>query len=379
MSDSNDFPGGAPYRRPPYSFPTDQVPPEYSEYDNRQYYRQGGYTWSYGRSSVRPVRRELNWKRPLLFYLLTWLSTTMVGQMYTGGGFWSGLWFSVPLMTILTCHEFGHYFQSRRYGVYSTLPYFIPVPFPPFGTFGAFIQMDARIPNPKALFDIGITGPLAGLVPTLIFMVIGIALSSVEAVSASAGGMTFGEPLLFRWVSTLFFDRSIPGTDLLLHPIGMAAWTGLFITSLNLIPIGQLDGGHVFYALLKRRAPAAARAIFALIVTAVILFEQWQWILMILLIVLIGVVHPPTADDSVPLGRFRTILGVLTLAFVIIGLTPNPIEQTPPPEPESPFSPELPNVKPNYSFERFIPEETDTPVFAFEGRGRSKNEGEIEG
>ena len=270
--------------------------------------------------------------------------------MYSGGGFLSGLWFSVPLMTILTCHEFGHYFQSRRYGVYSTLPFFIPVPFPPFGTFGAFIQMDARIPNRRALFDIGITGPLAGLVPTLIFMLIGIALSEIGPVPTGTGSLIFGEPILFRAVSMLFFDRSIPGTDLMIHPIAMAAWTGLFITSLNLIPIGQLDGGHVFYALLHRRAPAATRLIFALIVAAVVLFEQWQWIVMLVLVMLIGVVHPPTADDSVKIGRFRTLLGIATLAFIFIGLTPNPIQESEPLDAPQHEAPEIPDLKPMLSY-----------------------------
>lgn len=335
-----------------FNSPHDLSPPNqtpYQPYQPTYYYHLSGYS-----SGQRQGRRAFRWKKPLLFYVLTWFSTTFIGQMYSGGGFLNGLWFSVPLMTILTCHEFGHYFQSRRYGVYSTLPFFIPVPFPPFGTFGAFIQMDARIPNRRALFDIGITGPLAGLVPTLVFMFVGIALSSVESISAASGGLTFGEPILFRAVSMLFFDRSVPGTDLIIHPIAMAAWTGLFITSLNLIPIGQLDGGHVFYALLHRRAPAATRLIFALIVAAVVLFEQWQWIVMVLLVMLIGVVHPPTANDSVKIGRFRTVLGIVTLAFIFIGLTPNPIQESEPIESPRREAPEIPDLKPmlSYRFER---------------------------
>ena len=138
---------------------------------------------------------------PILFFFLTWISTTFVGSLYADGGFLSGLWFSVPLMTILTCHEAGHFLQARRYGVYSSLPWFIPVPFPPFGTFGAIISLDARIPDIRALFDIGISGPLAGLVPPLIFLVIGIAFSTVGAVSPTPETLVFGEPLLFRWIA----------------------------------------------------------------------------------------------------------------------------------------------------------------------------------
>ncbi|MBO7725894.1 MAG: site-2 protease family protein [Thermoguttaceae bacterium] len=280
-------------------------------------------------SSPEPRRRVF---LPILMYVLTWISTTWVGSLYAGGSFLSGLWFSVPLLIILTCHEMGHFLQARRYGVRSSFPWFIPVPFPPFGTMGAVITLDRRIPNIRALFDIGITGPLAGLAPTLVFLVIGVAFSSVAEVTPGPGTLIFGEPLLFRWVSALFFDRSAPSVDLVLHPIGMAAWTGLFITSLNLFPIGQLDGGHVFYALLKRRARPAVRILFVLVVAAVVLTGAWQWALMLALVALLGIHHPPTADDAMPLGKGRTILGWLTLAFLLIGFTPNPISEPEIPE-----------------------------------------------
>ena len=264
---------------------------------------------------------------PVLMYVLTWISTTWVGSLYAGGSFLSGLWFSIPLLIILTCHESGHFLQARRYGVRSSLPWFIPMPLPPFGTMGAVITLDRRIPNIRALFDIGITGPLAGLAPTFVFLVIGIALSSVAEAPSGPGTLIFGEPLLFRWVSALFFDRSDPSVDLVLHPVGMAAWTGLFITSLNLFPIGQLDGGHVFYALLKRHARPTVRVLFVLVVAAVVLTGAWQWTVMLALVTLLGIHHPPTADDAMPLGKGRTILGWLTLAFLLIGFTPNPISE----------------------------------------------------
>ncbi|MDO5554573.1 MAG: site-2 protease family protein [Planctomycetia bacterium] len=271
---------------------------------------------------TRPTR----WTRPLLFYLITWLSTTWVGMIAYGNGTWaSGLFFSIPLMTILTCHELGHYIQTRRYRVPASLPLFIPLPLPPFGTMGAIIRMDASIPNIKALYDIGISGPLAGLVPTLIFLVLGISLSSLEPLVMEQGGILFGEPLLFYWVSSLFFDRSLPGMDLVLHPIGMAAWTGLFLTSLNLIPLSQLDGGHVFYALLKKKAGYFSLALFGTIGLVVILFAQWQWSLLLVLVAIFGVEHPPTCDDSPDLGRARKLLGWSTLAFILIGFTPTPI------------------------------------------------------
>ena len=280
---------------------------------------------------LNPPQPVLNWKKPLLFYILTWISTTLIGALlYGGGGLLSGFWFSVPLMTILTCHELGHYVQTRRYNVPATLPFFIPLPLPPFGTMGAIIKMDSRIPNLRALFDIGISGPLAGLVPTLIFLLIGISLSSVQPMPEShANGIIFGEPLLFRWVSRLFFDLSDPNTCLIAHPIAMAAWTGLFITCLNLFPLGQLDGGHVFYSLLTRKAAPISYALFLLLALVIILTKQWNWSLMMILVLVFGVDHPPTCDDTVSLGTFRKVLGTLTLAFLLIGFTPTPIEDVP--------------------------------------------------
>lgn len=279
---------------------------------------------------------------PLLLYAVTWVSTTWVGSFYSGGGFLSGFWFSVPLMIILTCHEMGHFLQAQRYHVDASWPWFIPVPFPPFGTFGALIRMDGRIPNIRALFDIGISGPLAGLVPTLLFMMIGLPLSELTEVNPSDSTLLFGEPLLFRWAASLFFDRSVPGTDIVLHPIAMAAWTGLFITSLNLFPLGQLDGGHVFYSLLKSRTKRFARLLFYGIAAAIVITGSWQWSLMFAILVFIGIGHPPTANDAMKLGRFRTWLGWLTLAFLLIGFTPNPIS-----EPDLPKNENL-DLKPLY-------------------------------
>ena len=313
-------------------------PDDFSPHDTGQYYQHGvnQNNWRFFDPS-ESRKQEIRWKKPLLFYLLTWLSTTLIGYLCYSqdGSVFSGLMFSAPLMTILTLHELGHYLQTVRYGVRSTLPLFIPLPFPPFGTLGAIIRMDSRIPNLRALYDIGISGPLAGLAATLVFMVIGISLSSVQQVTVvTEDTIQFGMPLLFQWVARLFFDFSVPGSELCFHPIAMAAWTGLFLTSLNLLPLGQLDGGHVFYSLLKRHAGRCSFLIFLFILGYVIIGHQWNWTLFLVLILIIGVAHPPTGNDSVSLGWFRTILGWGTLLFVIIGFTPNPIiisEPTPKP------------------------------------------------
>jgi membrane-associated protease RseP (regulator of RpoE activity) len=259
-----------------------------------------------------PVRRRV--LLPLVLFLATCLTTYLAG----------GVAFAVALMLILTTHELGHFFQAVRYRVPASLPFFIPMPLSPAGTMGAVIGMQAHVGNRRAIYDIGITGPLAGLVPALACSVIGLHLSEVVQVAGRRDIMMLGEPLLFKLLSFLTFGPLAENQDVLLHPLAYAGWVGTFITGLNLLPIGQLDGGHVLYALLLKRAhPIATFVLFAAGV-AVALFEYWGWSLMLMLLFVMGPKHPPTADDSVPLGTGRTILGWLTLGFVVLGFTPQP-------------------------------------------------------
>ena len=226
-------------------------------------------------------------------------------------------------MFILTCHELGHYIQSRRYRLQSSLPFFLPMPFGPFGTFGAVIAMDDEVPNSKALFDIGISGPLAGLIPTVIFLYYGIQWSYIGP--RQPNGFEFGDPLLFQWIVYWTFGQLPPDMMLYWHPVAFAAWAGLLLTSLNLMPFGQLDGGHVFYALLGRKSVPIVRCIFAVAIIAITWFQLWQWSLVLILLVLMGIAHPPTANDCVPLKPFRHCLGWATLLFVFIGFAPTPL------------------------------------------------------
>jgi membrane-associated protease RseP (regulator of RpoE activity) len=251
---------------------------------------------------------------PILLFLATCWSTWDLG----------GWTFSVPLMTILLTHELGHFLQAKRYSVPASLPYFIPLPASLIGTMGAVIFMQSHRGDRRTLFDIGITGPLAGLVPTLIFCVLGLHLSHVEPIAAQQGRMSLGEPLLFKFLAHSILGPLPEGSDITLHPVAYAGWVGIFITALNLIPIGQLDGGHVLYALLLRRAHIVAQALLLGAVLGVIVMGYWGWTLMILFLMFIGPVHPPTADDTVPLGTARTILGWASLLFVPIGFTPVP-------------------------------------------------------
>jgi membrane-associated protease RseP (regulator of RpoE activity) len=275
-----------------------------------------------------PTPRSPRWLWPLGLLLATIASTYFVGW-YEKHGAWEGAVYCLSVMTILICHEAGHFIQARRYGVHSSLPYFLPMPMPPIGTMGAVIRMSSNIPNRKALFDIGITGPLAGLVPTLIFTVVGIMLSKPVDLAnvanlANSHDTVINAPWLMEMIEQWRFTHA-PNLAIDLHPLAHAGWVGLLITSLNLFPIGQLDGGHVLYAILRRGAHVVAILLLAAAIVAVIFLGFGTWTLMLFLLVLMGPRHPPTADDQTPLGVWRIVLGLLTLAFLPFGFTPVPI------------------------------------------------------
>jgi membrane-associated protease RseP (regulator of RpoE activity) len=237
---------------------------------------------------------------------------------------WSGLAYSAAVMTILMAHELGHFFQALRYRVPVSLPFFIPVPFGPIGTMGAVIAMRAHIGDRRALFDIGITGPLAGLLPTIAFCAWGLSMSEVGAVAHGPGVWRFGEPLLFQWLAHWMLGPLPDGHEVLAHPVAFAGWVGIFITALNLFPIGQLDGGHILYALLRKRAYPIAAIVLMGCIIGMVVSQYWGWSLMLLLLLMMGPRHPPTADDNARLGFWRIALGWLALAFVPIGFTPMP-------------------------------------------------------
>jgi len=261
---------------------------------------------------ARPSRPRI--ALPIILFAATCVSTYAVG----------GLAFSLAVMTTLLAHELGHFLQALRYHVPASLPYFIPMPLSPIGTMGAVIVMQPGMGNRRSLFDIGISGPLAGLVPALVFSIVGLSWSHVEPIVAHPGGWILGEPLLFKFLGYLMFGPIPAGSTVVLHPVAYAGWVGIFITALNLFPIGQLDGGHVLYALLLRRAHRVAQGLLIAVMIAVAVWGYWGWTLMILLLMWMGPIHPPTANDHVPLGHTRTILGWATLAFMPLGFTPVP-------------------------------------------------------
>lgn len=253
-------------------------------------------------------------------FVLTAFSTFLVGL---GDGIGGALWYSGGLMAILLAHELGHFFTARKYGISVTLPYFIPMPISPFGTMGAVIKMDRYIPNRRVLFDIGVAGPLAGFVFIIPALILGLSWSKVVPIDPSReGAISLGESLLFK----LFVKFSIgdvgKGQDVLLHPLAFAGWVGLFVTALNLLPIGQLDGGHILYAIFHRRSRTVSRIVYWILL-GICLFFYLGWFLMIILLALIRS-HPPTLDDTVPLDSKRQFLGWIVLFLFLISFTPVP-------------------------------------------------------
>jgi membrane-associated protease RseP (regulator of RpoE activity) len=243
-----------------------------------------------------------------------------------------GAMFAGALLLILASHEAGHYVACRRYGVDATLPFFIPAP-PLFlaGTFGAFIKIKSPIPSRRALFDIGVAGPLAGFVVALPIAVVGILMLEPAAPAVPGGvAISFNDPLLFQLIAGALGVR-LTGTNV--NPFHMAAWIGLLVTSLNLMPVGQLDGGHATYAVFNATLHKwLGRAAF-LIVGALSLLG-WFWhgspsgfLYTVLLGVMLRVRHPQ-AEDTTPLDRPRIVVALLTLLVFILCFLPFPITIT---------------------------------------------------
>jgi len=231
--------------------------------------------------------------------------------------------FAVTLLGILGVHEFGHYVAARLHGVAATLPYFIPMPIGGLGTLGAFISVRSPMKSRTILFDIGLAGPLAGFAVAFPLLVVGLLLS--EPVPLYIRGLTLrsvGSSLLVDFMTNLLTDvRS--GQTLLLHPVFFAAWLGVLITGINLLPIGQLDGGHVAYALLGRGAHHLARgALLLLFVAGFVLSSTWfVWAVFVLFG---GLRHPPPLNDITGLDRPRQIAGALTVVLFFMIITPAP-------------------------------------------------------
>ncbi len=286
----------------------------------------------------------------LLLFLMTVMTTTLTGAMLRGhdpfaswGDFFVGLPYSFALLTILFTHEMGHYLASRYYGIDVTLPYFIPLFLPAFhpGTLGAFIKMRSPMPHRKALFDVGIAGPLAGFVTSLIFLIIGFSqlpdahgitayIEQIHPLNDNHGvNLVLGNTILYDTVGALFGASRLPMNEMYHFPFIFAAWFGLLVTAINLMPIGQLDGGHITYAMFGDRARLIAMGAFALLIVLnfylISNFNSYIWVLWSLLILLfIRFRHPPTLNDRVPLGKGRRLLGWFSYVVFVLCFSPMP-------------------------------------------------------
>lgn len=279
----------------------------------------------------------LDYAVPVALFFLTVFTTLWAGAYQTNTNpfkgalaflmddpavLWKGIPFAATLLGILVTHELGHYVLSRIHGVPTTLPLFIPGPPHFIGTFGAIIRMRSPILNRKALFDVGVAGPIAGFVVAVAALVVGLRMSRVVEADA-AFGMRLGEPLLLQLISWLVIGPVPDGYDVVLHPVAFAAWFGLFVTSLNLIPIGQLDGGHVAYALWGRRQRTMALAVVPILI--VLGLAGWPgWILWASMASLLGLGHPPVCDPEAVLGRTRVCIGWFALAIFVLTFSPVP-------------------------------------------------------
>jgi membrane-associated protease RseP (regulator of RpoE activity) len=276
---------------------------------------------------------------------LTWLLTHL----------WIGWPFALSLMAILTGHELGHYFAGRYYRVPVSLPYFIPMPIPPLGTMGAFIMMKGRSINRRQMLTVGVAGPLTGFLLAVPILILGLSLSKVQPMSAPGPGEAVfleGNSLLYLLLKFALFGQVLPGSgasptmlsalrevgaallgtfpidrgyDVFIHPVAMAGWAGLLVTALNLLPVGQLDGGHVLYSLVGQRAKALTwPIIIALALMGILLWPGW--FLWAGLIFLFGQSHPDPLDDVTRLDAPRKIIAVAVLLIFILTFTPLPMQ-----------------------------------------------------
>ena len=291
------------------------------------------------------LRREPLWRYVILF-ALTVLSTTQAGGLHYASFtvafseqipriplfslLLHGLWYSLSILAILGCHELGHYFACRYYRVDSSRPYFLPMPFLLTGTLGAFIRIRAPIPGKRALFDIGIAGPIAGFLVAVPVLLIGMHLSNVVKLPTSFRGEVFdlGEPLLFKVAEWLTFGNIPDGYSVNMHPMAFAAWFGMLATALNLFPIGQLGGGHISYAVFGRRSTAVTMVMVPCLIGLSFVSMSWVvWtVLTIGMLLLFGPRHPRVIDEEIPLDRSRLWLAAFALLMFALCFTPSPIQ-----------------------------------------------------
>ncbi|MFN8491384.1 MAG: site-2 protease family protein [Caldilineaceae bacterium] len=308
------------------------------------------------------AKRPSNYWVNVALFIITFLSTLLVGAIYGGAAPTArddieaiaivlshpqrlpmGWPFAVALLSILTAHEFGHYFTARYHKVAVTLPYFLPMPLG-FGTLGAFIRLKEPVPDRRKLFDIGVAGPLAGLVLAVPLLFYGLSTSLMQVPPPVQGGWLEGNSILYYFAKIIVFGKALPNPitheDVLMNQVNFAAWIGLLVTALNLLPVGQLDGGHTVFALFGEKAryinlvTVGLMAVFAVAGLDLVQqfapwlqnigFEGWfVWLILIFLV--IGPFHPPALDDVTRLDRKRRWLGYLVILIFVLIFVPVPM------------------------------------------------------
>lgn len=293
----------------------------------------------------RPPRKFRNrvWVHASLF-VVTLASTTLLGYSHYVSYLsefgrravalsWStvagGLWYSLTILAILGAHEFGHYYFCRRYNVDASLPYFLPFPLALTGTLGAVIKIREPFPTRTVLFDIGVGGPIAGFLVLVPALFIGMSMSSVVPVPTGQGVFYMGEPLLFKVAAWLNFGALPDSQTINMHPMVFAAWFGMLATALNLLPFGQLDGGHITYATLGRWSTPISIATVATAIAMTYNSRSWivMTIMMLVMLALLGPRHPRVIHEYEPLARRRWLIAIFALVMFILCFTPVPIDE----------------------------------------------------
>ncbi|OYD13820.1 hypothetical protein CH333_09795 [candidate division WOR-3 bacterium JGI_Cruoil_03_44_89] len=280
-----------------------------------------------------PPKRSRNWVNLALF-IATVFTTLWVGGMLARphdfsfpGGLIYGIPFSFTLLFILGSHEFGHYFACKRLGINATLPYFIPVPPPsPLGTFGAVIRIKSPMENRNALIEVGAMGPLTGLVFAIPAMVIGLLLSETVPSSYVEKGaaIQLGNSILSLFLTNIVIKEP-SGSALLFHPVAWAAWIGMFVTAVNLLPVGQLDGGHISFAMFSKRHKVVGWTVIGILL--ILGFFSWKgFIVWAFLVSILGVHHPPPLNMVEPLDKKHKAIGVISLVAFALTFVPAPFK-----------------------------------------------------
>ena len=271
------------------------------------------------RIANKPKHGESRIHINVILFLITVISTVFAGYLFGGGKLIDGIAFAIGLLAIVGSHETAHYFAARKHGVKATLPYFIPAP-TLVGTFGAVINVKSAIPNKNALFDLGVSGPIAGIIVTIPVLIIGVLLSTVAPMQNAA--IQFFPSILMYIPMTIVFPSVPEGYGVMLHPVAFAAWVGIIVTMLNLMPVAVLDGGHVSRSLFNDKVHRYVS--FAGIIVTVLLGWYLMAVLMAVFVLFVSRRHPGALDNVSKISKKRKIVAILVVIIFILCLSPMP-------------------------------------------------------